>query len=48
MPVRAREARGDERRRLWRRATAYNPLWERYQRRTERTIPLVVLEPRPD
>ena len=47
MPVRAREAHGDERRRLWRRATAYNPLWGRYQRRTERTIPLMVLEPRP-
>ena len=44
--VRAREANGDERRRLWRSATEYNPLWGSYQRRTERTIPLVVLEPR--
>jgi hypothetical protein len=48
LTVTAREAGGEERRRLWRRATAYNPLWESYQRRTERTIPLVVLEPRPD
>jgi deazaflavin-dependent oxidoreductase (nitroreductase family) len=47
MRVQAREAQGDERTRLWRRATAYNPLWQRYQRRTERTIPLVVLEPQP-
>lgn len=44
--VRAREANGEERRRLWSRATAYNPLWGRYQQRTQRTIPLVVLEPR--
>jgi len=44
--VHAREANGDERRRLWSSATAYNPLWGGYQRRTERTIPLVVLEPR--
>src|SRR5436190_20905699 len=46
LTVAAREAQGEERRRLWRRATAYNPLWGRYQCRTERTIPLVVLEPR--
>jgi deazaflavin-dependent oxidoreductase (nitroreductase family) len=41
--VHAREANGEERRRLWPRAIAYNPLWGRYQRRTKRTVPLVVL-----
>ena len=46
VPVRAREARGEERRVLWPQAVAYNPLWERYQRRTERTIPVFVLERR--
>jgi deazaflavin-dependent oxidoreductase (nitroreductase family) len=41
--VHAREADAEERRRLWPQAIAYNPLWERYQRRTERTVPLVIL-----
>lgn len=48
VPVRAREAEGEERRRLWARAVDYNPQWGRYQRRTERRIPLVVLERGPD
>jgi deazaflavin-dependent oxidoreductase (nitroreductase family) len=46
--VRAREADAEERRRLWPMATAYNPLWGSYQRRTRRTIPIVILEPRAD
>jgi deazaflavin-dependent oxidoreductase (nitroreductase family) len=46
IPVRAREAGPDERRRLWPRAIAYNRLWERYQRRTPRTVPVVILERR--
>ena len=46
--VRAREADPLERRRLWPKAAAYNPPWEGYQRRTRRTIPLVILEPRSD
>ena len=43
--VRAREATPDERRRLWPRVVAHNPRWGRYQQRTERTVPLVVLRP---
>jgi deazaflavin-dependent oxidoreductase (nitroreductase family) len=46
--VHAREADAEERRRLWPKAVAYNPLWDRYQRRTERTVPLVVLRPKAD
>jgi deazaflavin-dependent oxidoreductase (nitroreductase family) len=44
--VRAREANADERGRLWPRAVEYNPLWGSYQRRTDRTIPIVILSPR--
>ena len=44
--VRAREATADERRELWPKAVKFNPLWGRYQERTSRTIPLVLLEPR--
>lgn len=46
--VRAREASADERGRLWPRAIEHNPHWDRYQRRTEREVPLVILEPRDD
>jgi F420H(2)-dependent quinone reductase len=44
--VRAREAEAEERRRLWSKAVAYNRVWGNYQQRTQRTIPLFVLEPR--
>lgn len=44
--VRAREAGTEERRELWPRAIEHNPHWERYRRRTEREIPVVILEPR--
>jgi F420H(2)-dependent quinone reductase len=44
--VRAREADAAERERLWPKAAAFNSHWRRYQRRTERVIPLVILEPR--
>jgi deazaflavin-dependent oxidoreductase (nitroreductase family) len=47
-PVRAREAGPEERRRLWPKAAEYNPLWDRYRQRTDREIPLVLLEPRSD
>lgn len=43
--VQAREADAEERRRLWPKAVSYNPLWGRYQRRTDRTVPLIVLRP---
>ncbi len=44
--VRARLADPDERERLWPKAVEVWPGYEGYQERTERTIPLVVLEPR--
>jgi F420H(2)-dependent quinone reductase len=46
MAVRARVATPGERERLWPRAVAVWGPYESYQRRTRRTIPLVVLEPR--
>jgi deazaflavin-dependent oxidoreductase (nitroreductase family) len=42
----AREASAEERRGLWPKAVRFNPLWGRYQERTTRQIPVVVLEPR--
>jgi deazaflavin-dependent oxidoreductase (nitroreductase family) len=45
-PVRARLADGDERALLWSKAVSAWPDYERYQRRTDRQIPVVVLEPR--
>jgi F420H(2)-dependent quinone reductase len=44
--VRARVATRDERRRLWPKAVAAYRPYEDYQARTEREIPLVILEPR--
>jgi deazaflavin-dependent oxidoreductase (nitroreductase family) len=46
MPVRARVAKPGEYDRLWKRAVAVYGGYEDYRRRTERQIPLVVLEPR--
>ncbi|KAA0023274.1 nitroreductase family deazaflavin-dependent oxidoreductase [Antrihabitans cavernicola] len=43
--VHARELDAEERSQLWPAAAEYNSQWRRYQRRTDRTIPLVVLEP---
>lgn len=43
--VRARLAVGAERERLWTRGRGINPMWDRYQQRTEREIPVVLLEP---
>ena len=40
------EAEGGERARLWALVTEAFPLYETYQSRTERVIPLFVLEPR--
>ena len=42
--VLAREAEREERERLWRRVTGWMPMYAFYQRRTERRIPVVVLE----
>jgi F420H(2)-dependent quinone reductase len=43
--VRARETKGRERQRLWEMMVGVYPTYEAYQRRTERQIPVVVLEP---
>jgi F420H(2)-dependent quinone reductase len=43
--VRARVAEGEERERLWRLMADAYPEYENYQRRTDREIPVVVLEP---
>lgn len=45
-PVHARVAEGEERERLWAHAVATWPAFADYQARTERVIPVVVLEPR--
>jgi F420H(2)-dependent quinone reductase len=46
LAVRARVATPQERERLWPRAVAVWGPYESYQRRTQRQIPLVILEPR--
>ena len=47
VPVRARIAEGEERSTLWARADEINDGgYERYQSRTDRKIPVVVLDPR--
>jgi len=43
--VRAEEAEGEEKRRLWRRVVEMYPPYEDYQWRTEREIPVFVLRP---
>lgn len=42
-PVRAEEARGEERRRLWERAVGMYPPYADYQAKTDREIPVVAL-----
>ena len=43
--VRAREAEGEERERLWRQLADVHPGYDRYAQKTSRTIPVIVLEP---
>jgi deazaflavin-dependent oxidoreductase (nitroreductase family) len=45
--VRAREVKGEERERLWRRLADVYSGYDRYARKTTRRIPVVVLEPMP-
>ena len=45
--VRARVAKPDERKRLWPKAVRTYRGYAGYQKRTDREIPLVILEPRP-
>lgn len=47
-PVRAEEAQGDERARLWVRLVAIFPRYADYARATSRPIPVVVLRPQSD
>jgi deazaflavin-dependent oxidoreductase (nitroreductase family) len=44
-PMRARIAEGDEREQLWARVVADEPHYGGYQTKTERLIPVVLLEP---
>jgi deazaflavin-dependent oxidoreductase (nitroreductase family) len=46
IPVHAREASAEERQRLWGPATEYNSHWGEYEKRTDRKIPIVILERR--
>ena len=46
MPVRARVAEGEERERLWKLMNEVWPDYDDYQEKTDREIPVVVLEPR--
>ncbi len=43
--VRARPAQANERERLWSLAVSVYPTYEAYRRRTDREIPIIVLEP---
>jgi proline iminopeptidase len=43
-PARARTAEGEEREQLWRKANQVWPHYDEYQTRTDREIPVVVLE----
>ena len=43
--VRAREAQGEERARLWSELVSVQPDYRQYEGRTDRVIPVVVLEP---
>jgi deazaflavin-dependent oxidoreductase (nitroreductase family) len=47
LAVRARVASAEEKRRLWPKAVETYGGYREYQRRTDRDIPLVILEPRP-
>lgn len=47
LTARARVADGEERVRLWRRLAAIWPDYDTYRKRTDREIPVVVLEPTP-
>jgi F420H(2)-dependent quinone reductase len=44
-PMRAREVDGDEKAAWWARAVEVWPAYEEYQQRTDRPIPVVLLEP---
>jgi deazaflavin-dependent oxidoreductase (nitroreductase family) len=41
-------ASGADRERLWQHGKGVNPMWSKYQARTERELPVVVLTPTED
>jgi deazaflavin-dependent oxidoreductase (nitroreductase family) len=43
-----REVKGNERAQWWQRAIEVWPAYDDYQRKTDREIPVLVLEPRPN
>lgn len=43
LKVKATLATGDERKRLWEIGKGVNPIWSKYEARTERMIPVVIL-----
>ncbi len=45
MPMKARVAEGTEREEIWQQILAHKPHYGGYQKKTERQIPLVVLDP---
>ena len=47
LEVKATLATGAERERLWEIGKTVNPMWSKYQTRTERELPVVVLAPSP-
>ena len=47
LEVKATLATGAERERLWEIGKTVNPMWSKYQTRTERELPVVVLTPSP-
>lgn len=46
LDIQAHLATGDERARLWELGKGVNPMWSKYQQRTERELPVVVLTPK--
>jgi deazaflavin-dependent oxidoreductase (nitroreductase family) len=46
LPVTARVAQGQERERIWEEQTRSSPQFAQYEKSTNRTIPVVILEPR--
>lgn len=46
MELRAREAQGEEREQWWKRAVEAWPAYHEYQQKTDRKIPVIVLDPR--
>ncbi len=46
LDIEAHLASGEERERLWELGKGVNPMWSKYQERTERELPVVVLTPK--